>query len=102
MLIVGAVTLARGFADLNRIDPGFHRDHVLTFRITLSKPEYAQQEARKRFYGQLLDRLRALPGAQFRRRHSAAPAFRHRRLGHHLHRRRPDRRRTGRQSRSQL
>ena len=102
MLIVGAVTLARGFAELNRIDPGFHRDHVLTFRITLSKPEYAQQEARKRFYGQLLERLRALPGAQFRRRHSAAPAFRHRRVGHHLHRRRPDRRRTGRQSRSQL
>jgi predicted permease len=63
LLIVGAVTLARGFVDLNRIDPGFHRDHVLTFRITLSKPEYAQQEARKRFYGQVLDRLRALPGA---------------------------------------
>jgi predicted permease len=63
MLIVGAVTLARAFADLNRIDPGFRRDHLVTFRITLSKPEYAQQEARKRFYGQLLERLRALPGA---------------------------------------
>jgi putative ABC transport system permease protein len=62
--MVGAVTLARGFADLNRIDPGFRRDHLLTFRITLSKPEYAQQEARKRFYGQVLERLRALPGAQ--------------------------------------
>ena len=64
MLIIGAITLARGFAELNHIDPGFHRDHILTFRITLSKPEYAEQEARKRFYGQLLERLRALPGAQ--------------------------------------
>jgi putative ABC transport system permease protein len=63
LLIVGAITLARGFVELNRIDPGFHRDHVLTFRITLSKPECAQQEARKRFYEQLLERLRSLPGA---------------------------------------
>jgi putative ABC transport system permease protein len=64
MLMVGAVTLARSFAELNRIDPGFRRDHVLTFRITLSKPEYAQQEARKRFYQELLERLRRIPGAQ--------------------------------------
>lgn len=64
MLIIGAITLARGFAALNRIDPGFRRDHILTFRITLSKPEYAKQEARKLFYTQLLDRLRAMPGAQ--------------------------------------
>ena len=64
MLMIGAVTLARGFVELNRIDPGFRRDHLLTFRITLSKPEYAKQEARKQFYAQLLERLRAMPGAQ--------------------------------------
>lgn len=64
ILIAGAATLARGFLALNRIDPGFQRDHVLTFRITLSKAEHASQEARKRFYQDLLERLRAIPGVQ--------------------------------------
>ena len=64
MLIAGAITLAQGFRDLNRIDPGFQRDHIVTFRITLSKAEYAKQEARKRFYGSLLEKLRAMPGAE--------------------------------------
>jgi putative ABC transport system permease protein len=64
MLISGAVTLAQGFRDLNRIDPGFRRDHVVTFRITLAQPEYAQQDARKRFYQSLLEKLRAMPGVQ--------------------------------------
>ena len=64
VLIASALTLARGFAERSRIDPGFRRDRVLSFRITLSKPEHASQEARKRFYQDLLERLRAIPGVQ--------------------------------------
>jgi putative ABC transport system permease protein len=64
MLIAGAITLAQGFRELNRINPGFGRDHIVTFRVTLSRPEYAKQEARKRFYETLLGKLRAMPGAQ--------------------------------------
>jgi len=70
ILIAGAATLARGFIALNQINPGFQRDHVLTFRITLSKPEHASQDARKRFYQDLLYRLREIPGVQ-----SAAAIF---------------------------
>jgi predicted permease len=67
VLIAGAVTLGRGLVRLNRIDPGFQRDHILTFRITLSKPEHRTQQARQRFYQDLLERLRQIHGV-----HSAA------------------------------
>jgi len=64
MLIAGAITLAQGFRELNKVDPGFRRDHIVTFRITLSRPEYAKQEPRKQFYAALLSNLRAMPGTQ--------------------------------------
>jgi putative ABC transport system permease protein len=64
VLIASALTLAAGFAARSRIDPGFRREHVLSFRLTLSKPEHTSQEARKRFYQDVLERLRQIPGVQ--------------------------------------
>ena len=64
VLMASALTLANGFAIRSRLDPGFRRDHVLSFRITLSKPEHADQGARKRFYQAVLDRVRQIPGVQ--------------------------------------
>jgi putative ABC transport system permease protein len=64
VLIASAITLGQEFAKRSRIDPGFRRDHVLSFRVTLSKPEHTSQEARKRFYQDVLDQLRRIPGVE--------------------------------------
>ena len=64
VLLVGAGLLLRSFRQLAALDPGFNPKQVLTFRVTLSKPD---QESRRAFYGQVLERIRALPGV-----HSAA------------------------------
>ena len=64
VLIASALTLAGGFAARSRINPGFRREHVLSFRLTLSKPEHAGQGARKRFYQDVLERVRQIGGVQ--------------------------------------
>lgn len=59
VLLVSAGLLIRTFDKLARLEPGFNPERVLTFRLTLQKPD---QESRRQFYGQLLGKLRALPG----------------------------------------
>jgi putative ABC transport system permease protein len=60
ILLVGAGLMIRSFAALQRIDPGFDPDGVLTFQIpNTRRPE---QEARAAFMVELRDRLQALPG----------------------------------------
>jgi putative ABC transport system permease protein len=61
VLLVGAGLLMRTFARLASLDPGFHPERILTFRITLGKPD---QESRRIFYGHVLERIRALPGVE--------------------------------------
>jgi len=61
VLLVGAGMLMRSFEEISRLDPGFDPSRVLTFRVTLAKPD---QESRRAFYSQLLGRLRALPGVE--------------------------------------
>jgi predicted permease len=64
VLISGAWSLARGFVERGRVDPGFRRDRVISFRLTLSRQEHASQDARKRFYRDVLERLRRTPGVE--------------------------------------
>ena len=47
---------------LSRITPGFDPARVLSFRVGLAGPRYAQPQAIDRFSADLLARLRALPG----------------------------------------
>ncbi len=61
-LLVGAALLAKSFARLHAIDPGFHPDHLLTMRIQLSGPGYENVRRRAAYYAELQDRLRMLPG----------------------------------------
>jgi putative ABC transport system permease protein len=61
VLLVSAGLLMRSFAELNRVDPGFNPERILTFRVTLSN---SNQESRRAFYGQLLTRVRNLPGVE--------------------------------------
>jgi putative ABC transport system permease protein len=64
VLLVGAGLLIKSFARLQDVDPGFRPDNVLTFRISLPRPKYASDTARRLLFEELERRLTALPGAQ--------------------------------------
>lgn len=80
-LLVGAGLLIRSFTWLQRVDPGFRTDHLLTFRVSLpvsvSTPAnpgiFASFAARKAFFEELLDRMRAVPGVQSAALSNAVP-----------------------------
>jgi predicted permease len=64
MLLVSAGLLLRSFHNLQRVDPGFDHERVLTFRVNLPGRKYPNYDACSGFYESLLARLRALPGVQ--------------------------------------
>jgi len=61
VLAISAGLLARSFAHLSAVDPGFRADRILTFRVTTEIPG---QPARRALYTQILEKLRALPGVE--------------------------------------
>jgi putative ABC transport system permease protein len=62
VLLVGAGLMVRSVRELQRVDPGFDRENVLTLRIRLPEQAYPQVERRRMFFEQLLERVEALPG----------------------------------------
>ncbi len=64
VLLIGAGLLARTFIYLITVNPGFDPHHLLTLRITVSGNEYSKPEQQTAFYGQLLERVKALPAIQ--------------------------------------
>jgi putative ABC transport system permease protein len=63
-LLVGAGLLVKSFIRLQRVDPGFNPRNALTAIVTLPQAVYPERNQIAPFYSQLLDRVRALPGAQ--------------------------------------
>jgi putative ABC transport system permease protein len=61
MTLVGAGLLARSFARLIAIKPGFETRNLLTMHISLDGPAYGRAQTTL-YYERLLERLRALPG----------------------------------------
>jgi putative ABC transport system permease protein len=61
VLVVGAVLFVRTLRNLESVDAGFHRDHVLVTFLDLS-PLRLAPERRGSYKRELLDRLRAIPG----------------------------------------
>lgn len=61
-LSIGAGLMAHSFVKLQGVDPGFDEHNLLTFRVAL--PEDAEDREVVAFYSRLIDRLKALPGAQ--------------------------------------
>jgi putative ABC transport system permease protein len=61
ILLVGAALLLRSFARLTNIDPGFHAEHVLAFRVSLPAVSYREEHNRAAFFDNLLARLDAHP-----------------------------------------
>jgi predicted permease len=61
MLLVGTGLMIRSFAALQRVDPGFQADGVLTFSLSLPRSDY-RGGASFAFGNQLRERIRAFPG----------------------------------------
>jgi predicted permease len=68
VLLVGAGLLLRSLLGLGRVDPGFAKDHVITFGLDL--PDRYGHVQRVEFYRRLLAQVRATPGVS-----SASAAF---------------------------
>lgn len=60
--VLGAVLLARSFAELRAIELGFSPERVLTARVDVPRATYGDSGVAESFFRQLTDRVRALPG----------------------------------------
>jgi len=62
MLVIGAGLLIRSFWLLQRVDPGFQPERVLSMSITLPFIKYSKPEQINQFFAQLQNDLASLPG----------------------------------------
>ncbi|HEY4949391.1 MAG TPA: ABC transporter permease [Candidatus Acidoferrales bacterium] len=65
VLVVSAGLLTRTFFQLLGADGGFNAERVLTFQLPLPSVKYAEQNRIVTLFGNVLERLRAIPGVQF-------------------------------------
>jgi putative ABC transport system permease protein len=63
LLLVGAGLLIKSSLLLQNVDPGFRPDNLLTLNIALPRQKYRESAQANAFFDQLLERIRALPGA---------------------------------------
>jgi len=62
VLLIGAGLMVRSFEKLQRVEPGFNDENVLTFKVPLPFFKYRDPEMRANFFERLHRRLQALPG----------------------------------------
>lgn len=63
VLLIGSGLLMQTLWRLQRVDPGFRRDQLVTFELTLPESRYKDPQIPV-FYRSLLERIRALPGVE--------------------------------------
>jgi putative ABC transport system permease protein len=61
-LLAGAGLVIHSFWKLSRVDLGFRRDHILTFGLPVPNDRFSKPEQINAFYGQLREKIGALPG----------------------------------------
>ena len=61
LLLIVSSLFVRSLSNLYRVDPGFRRDHVVSFAIDPATNGY-NPERTQQFYRDLVERLRSLPG----------------------------------------
>ena len=64
VLLVGAGLMLKSFWRLQRVDPGFNPDGVLTMRLLLPFEIYQKPAQRRAFYQQVLERIKTSPGIE--------------------------------------
>ena len=64
VLLIGAGPMVRSFSQLQKVDPGFDAQNVVTFNAPLSFLKYLTTQSRANFGNQLSERLAALPGVE--------------------------------------
>jgi len=64
MLVIGAGLLIKSFWLLQRVDPGFRAEGVLSAGLTLPAAKYADPNQINNFHKQLFERVSALPGVK--------------------------------------
>lgn len=62
VVVVGSGLLLRSFQQLQRVDPGFDANNVLSLRVELPLTRYGHRAERAAFFAELLDRIEQLPG----------------------------------------
>ena len=62
VLLVGAGLLARSFASLQRVNPGFEMQNLLVLRIAPDVTRYEGAQLRTSYYDRVLNSIRELPG----------------------------------------
>jgi putative ABC transport system permease protein len=63
-LLISAGLMLKTFLHLQRAEPGFNPNGVLTFNLQLPGAKYNDWRQVSAFYSRLLDRIKTLPGAQ--------------------------------------
>jgi putative ABC transport system permease protein len=63
LLLIGAGLLVRSFHQLQKVNPGFQLDHLVTMRVILPPTTYNGPKSRA-FYDRLVTAIGALPGIQ--------------------------------------
>ncbi len=61
-LLLGATVLARSFAALMAVNPGFRTENVLALHMAIPRSKYRSDQEIAAFYARIVDRVRAVPG----------------------------------------
>ncbi len=64
VVLICAGLMVRSFNHLQKVDPGFRKDNVLTVQMFLPRNQYPSPRQHAAFSDQLLERVRQIPGAQ--------------------------------------
>lgn len=62
ILLVGAGLLIRSFIRLQKVQPGFTADHILTMEIAITGTNYQKSQVRADFYREIESRIAHVPG----------------------------------------
>jgi putative ABC transport system permease protein len=64
MLLIGAGLMIRSFQKLQNVNPGFDAHQVLTMSAMVSRAKFPSPDQAIRFFDQVLQRVRSLPGVE--------------------------------------
>ena len=64
VLLIGAGLMIRSIMRIREVEPGLKAQNLLTAKLTLPREKYPDAESAIRFYQQVLERVKSLPGVE--------------------------------------